>query len=99
MVQSEIIDKLRRYKSLIAEKFPLEEMLLYGSFAKGSYRSDSDIDVAVVVREIPGDYLSAAPLLWKMRREIDARIEPLLFVSGKDPAGFLEEIRKTGIRI
>ncbi len=99
MLQGEIIDKLRRYKSLIAQKFPLEEMLLYGSYAEGSFRADSDIDVAVVVREIPGDYLSAAPLLWKMRREIDTRIEPLLFEKGKDRSGFLEHIRKTAVRI
>jgi hypothetical protein len=38
------------------------------------------------------------PLL-TLRREVDTRIEPVLIEIGKDPAGFLEEIRRTGIEI
>jgi len=55
--------------------------------------------VAIIVKEINGDYFSYTPLLWKLRREIDDRIGPVLFVNDKDESGFLEQILKTGIEI
>jgi hypothetical protein len=38
-------------------------------------------------------------LLWKIRREVDDRIEPILLEKKHDKSGFLEEITKTGILI
>ena len=63
---------------------------------KGSATSESDIDIAVIVDEIQGDYLSNTFLLYKLRRNVDDRIEPVLLESGSDPSGFLEEVRRTG---
>jgi hypothetical protein len=34
--------------------------------------------------------------LFRLRREIDARIEPVLLEESNDKSGFLEEILKTG---
>lgn len=99
MDQAAVIKKIKDYKILLSKHYKLRSVFLFGSYAKGTHREDSDIDVAVVVDELEGDYLDYAPLLWKLRREIDTRIEPVLFEAGKDPAGFLEEIRKTGIEI
>jgi len=53
-------------------------MVLFGSYSKGIQREDSDIDVAIIVNSIGPDFFSYAPLLWKLRREIDDRIEPIL---------------------
>jgi uncharacterized protein len=38
-------------------------------------------------------------LLWKLRRQIDDRIEPVLIEGDFDDAGFLEEIQKNGIEV
>ena len=46
--------------------------------SNGTNREDSDIDVAVVVDKLEGDYFSTRPILWKIRREIEDRIEPLI---------------------
>ncbi len=45
------------------------------------------------------DLFSIHPLLWKLRRQIDDRIEPVLIERDFDDAGFLEEIKKNGIEI
>jgi len=36
------------------------------------------VDVAIVVQTLSGDFFSTRPLLWKIRRQIDDRIEPVL---------------------
>ena len=76
-----------------------DEMILFGSYAKGNAREDSDVDVAIVVKTLTGDYFSTRPLLWRIRREVDDRIEPVLIEKTHDESGFLSEIMKTGVAI
>ncbi len=99
MDKREIINKLLKYKFLLSKHFDLDKLILFGSYAKGNPKIDSDIDVAVIVNKIEGDYFSYTPLLWKLRREIDDRIEPILFEKGRDESGFLQEIIRTGVEI
>ena len=100
MDKSEIIDKVLRYKKLlVSNHFDIDKVILFGSYARGSQREDSDIDVAVVVNSIEGAYFSYAPLLWKLRRQVDDRIEPVLVEKDTDKSGFLEEITRTGLVI
>lgn len=80
-------------------EFDIEKMYLFGSYATDNYREDSDIDVAIVVTDLKGDFFSTRPLLWKLRRQIDDRIEPIVFERNNDKSGFLEEIEKHGIEI
>ncbi len=74
-------------------------MYLFGSYAKDAFREDSDIDVAIVVSDIKGDFFSVNPLLWKLRRQVDDRIEPILIDRNHDRSGFLDEVRRNGIEI
>ncbi len=99
MDKIEVIAKVKAYKKLVKKHLKLEEVYLYGSYAKGDYREDSDIDVAIVVDHIDEDFFSVNPLLWKLRRQIDDRIEPILIEKRFDDANFLEEIIRTGIKI
>jgi len=84
---------------LLKKHFPIEKVYLFGSFAKNTNRVDSDIDVAIVVNHIEGDYFSIHPLLWKLRRQIDDRIEPVLIEKDNDNGDFLSEVQKYGIEI
>lgn len=99
MDKREAIEIVKAYKRLLKDHFPLEKVYLFGSYAKGTNRVDSDIDVAIVVKKIDGDFFLVNPLLWKLRRQIDDRIEPILIESDFDEAGFLEDIQKNGIEV
>ncbi len=99
MDKREAIDKVVEYKNLLKKHFQFESIYLFGSYAKGTNRNDSDIDVAIVVKQTDEDYFSINPLLWKLRRQIDDRIEPVLIESDFDDANFLGEIKKYGIEI
>jgi len=49
------------------------KVVLYGSYARGDQQDSSDIDVAVIVDEIEGDFLDAEAGLYRIRRSIDDR--------------------------
>ena len=99
MDKREAIDKVKAYKRLLKNHFHFEKMYLFGSYAKDTFTENSDIDVAIIVKRAEGDYFSTNPLLWKLRREIDDRIEPILIETDFDDAGFLKEIQLNGIEI
>ncbi len=99
MDKNEAIKKVTQFKLLLGHHFDLDSVYLFGSYAKDINRDDSDIDVAVVVNNVSGDFFSVNPLLWKLRRQIDDRIEPVLIDKNNDKAGFLDEIKKHGIEI
>ena len=99
MDKEEIINKIQLYSRLLQQYFELDSVFLFGSYANDEATEDSDIDVAIVVNQVHGDYFSYVPLLWKLRRQVDVRIEPILFEKDHDPSGFLSEIKRTGIQI
>ena len=99
MDKGEAINKVKEYSILLKKYMPLEKVYLFGSYAKNTNRVDSDIDVAIVVKHVEGDYFSIQPLLWKLRRQIDDRIEPILIERDNDNGGFLVEIQRNGIEI
>jgi len=98
-----IIDKVKQYKKLVVEYFPapIEQIWLFGSYAKDNAHKDSDIDIAIVVNHLDKDYsvLNTEPILWRLKRQVDFRIEPHVIARDTDYAGFLDEIQQTGILI
>ena len=99
MDKGEVVEILSRYKILVSKHFDIDKIVLFGSYAKGNQKDDSDIDVAIIVNSVGQDYFSYAPLLWKLRREIDDRIEPILIEKNNDESGFLNEVLTTGLII
>ena len=65
MDKGQAIELARKYKAMVAERLPLKALYLYGSYSKGNYREDSDIDIAVVVESLSDNYFDDTPLLWK----------------------------------
>lgn len=99
MDKREAINKVKQYKLLLGTYLEIESVYLFGSFASDTNSADSDIDVAIVVKDISEDFFSINPLLWKLRRQIDDRIEPILIDENNNRSGFLDEIKRYGIEI
>ena len=96
MDKTTAIRHVKQYADVVRQNFKVKKVILYGSYSRGSARKDSDIDVAVVLSRIDEDFLMAEAKLFRLRREIDTRIEPVLLEESNDKSGFLEEILKTG---
>ncbi len=88
----------KRYKEAVAEHLPVKALYLYGSFSKGTYTEDSDIDIAVVVDRLSENYFDDTPLLWRLRRKVSNLIEPVLLTEDTTNPLY-SDILKTGIRI
>ncbi len=99
MNRGEAIDKVRAYRLLLQDHFQLESVYLYGACASENYAGEGNIDVAVVVDRVKGDYFSVSPLLWQLRKKVDTRIEPILIEKAFDDAVVLGEVIKHGIEI
>lgn len=99
MDKSQVIEKLKEYKSLISKHFEVEKMYLFGSYAKDNNTRGSDINVAIVVKNLSGDSFDNNPLLWKLRREIDSIHEHIPIDTDVDISGFLEELKSTFFKI
>jgi predicted nucleotidyltransferase len=90
------IARVKQYAAVVRRNFPVKKVILYGSHARGKAGDDSDIDVAIVVSRVEGDLLLSERKLFRLRRDIEPMIEPVLLEEENDPSGFLAEILKTG---
>lgn len=93
---------LLKYKSVLErDRFPVEKVILYGSYAKGDFKPYSDIDVCVISEKFSKNKDYYETYLWKKILDVDSRIEPV----GFDIKSFIEtdplvsEIKKYGIEI
>jgi len=75
---------------------------LFGSYAKGTAKEWSDIDICIVSDIFGGKkWDENEKKLWRIRRDIDARIEPIGLSNEEFRSGspLASEIKKTGVLI
>jgi predicted nucleotidyltransferase len=75
MVNPAIIETARKYVSQVPDSLGLKRVYLFGSHAQGQEREESDIDIALVLDNMP-DFFATQMMLMRLRRKIDLRIEP-----------------------
>ena len=100
MVKKSIIETANKYIQQIPAELRIKKAYLFGSYAKGLEKKDSDIDIAIVVENMT-DFFATQMLLMRIRRKIDLRIEPHPIAeydfTSMNP--FADEIKKTGIEL
>lgn len=97
MAEKAILEIAQQFGKLAKELIDTRMIVLFGSQARNSATAESDIDVAVIVDRIEGDFLDIETSLYRVRRDVDDRIEPVLIEFGTDPSGFLESILAYGV--
>ncbi len=100
MDKTEAINIARQYASVIKTNYDCKQVFLFGSYAKGTYHEESDIDIAVILKEFKNS-MDIQLELMRLRRKIDSRIEPYPFRE-KDfnmTNPIVNEILKHGYRI
>ena len=100
MDKSEAIKIAIRYADSIRCKYRIENVILFGSFAKGTNHADSDIDLAIIFKSID-DIIDMQIELMKMRTDDDLMIEPHPFSLSDFQASnpVVSEILKNGIEL
>ena len=75
MDKGEALNIASEYASVVKSKYDFVRIILFGSFAKGNFNEDSDIDIAVVLKDY-NNLIDTQVDLMRLRRKIDSRIEP-----------------------
>jgi predicted nucleotidyltransferase len=100
MDKREAVNIAQKYIFNVNRKFNVERAYLFGSFAKGTQHSDSDIDLAIVFKNVD-DIIEMQIMLLQLRSEDDLLIEPHPFLQSdfnfSNP--MVAEILKDGIEL
>jgi predicted nucleotidyltransferase len=75
MDKTDALNIAQRYASAVKANYEYIRIILFGSYARGSYNDDSDIDIAVVFKDY-SNLIDMQLELMRLRRKIDSRIEP-----------------------
>ncbi len=100
-VSKDILNIINKYIDEIKKHYNVSEIILFGSYAKGTQNEDSDIDIAIISDDFD-DIYDCMAVLMGMTWDIDARIEPHP-IKKKDydeiSNYFVKEIIDTGIKV
>ena len=100
MDQKQALTLANQYVDLLKETYCVKKAFLFGSFAKGNFHVDSDIDVAVIIDHVD-DIFEIQVAMMKLRRKINIMIEPHPFreedFNVDSPVAY--EVMKYGIEI
>lgn len=99
--QDEALTKARLFARAAHRLVRFDTAVVFGSYAAGSAREHSDVDVGLIVEslETGSDYLVLLRDLYGLASQVDVHIEPHLFVRSEDRSGFAAHVEETGIRI
>ncbi len=99
----ELTAQLERFRALVQERIPVHAFILFGSYARGTPRPWSDVDVAVISTAWEGlSRQERMSILGRWAWEAGAAwVEPVGYtpeeLDSAQPGTFVGDIRDTGI--
>ncbi|MGX9366261.1 nucleotidyltransferase domain-containing protein [Desulfoplanes sp. PS50] len=100
--KDKIIRDIRRYiVELNRHGIVVQKTMLFGSWAKGSAREESDVDIALVSSSFSGDRFQDRRKIVPLRRRINNNLEPIPFSpeSFAEGGSLVDEISEHGEEI
>jgi predicted nucleotidyltransferase len=101
-IPNEIIDAVKKFRKSIDNDLSVKKVFIFGSFAKGNFTENSDIDVCVIAEDVDNNFLAEFKIAPKVLKS-DVRIEPVVFSEKEylevDSFGLLKEVKENGIEI
>lgn len=101
-IPQEVLNVTTDYINKLRQQIPVEKVVLFGSYAKGNYTKDSDVDLAVFSPVFDNmtrvDGLTFL-LMQALGYKIDIQPQPYTMKDYVEHIGLVDEILKTGIEI
>lgn len=98
MDKRQAIKVVKKYKEAVIGEMGPVTVYLFGSYSKGRPHPGSDIDVAVIVPRVEGDFLTESAKLWRITMDVNTLIEPVL-IEECNPSPLYEEVLQTGVAV
>ena len=102
--KEKIVEEIKKFKKRIEKKFHVDEIIIFGSVARGEMSKHSDIDLIVVSKKFGmKDFFKIVPKLygeWYLRYPVDFLIyNKKEFNKLKKEVSIVSEALREGIRI
>ena len=99
-VDVNVINIVKQYIKEISKYYKIQEVYLFGSYAKGTNDEDSDIDVAIIINSEENTFDLLVELMM-YTQNIDLRIEPhpIKTIDFEKGNPFVKEILDTGLKV
>ena len=76
MDQKQALEIVKEFLAYLKEnKYTIQKAYIFGSYASGKFHEDSDIDLAIVLKNLSNSFTMQIDLM-KLSRKFDSRIEP-----------------------
>jgi predicted nucleotidyltransferase len=101
-IPPKVIESVKKFLIKISTEIPVKKAVIFGSFAKGTFDEESDVDLAIF-----SDYfenksrVEGTTYLLIQAQEFDLDLEPVAFTLKEhdERLGIVDEILRTGIDI
>ena len=100
-INKDILNSINEFIKKVKQQYNVTEIILFGSYAKGTEHEDSDIDIAIISDDFDDIYDCMAKLMG-ITWNIDARIEPHIISIAdyeNDETPFVVEVKSTEIKV
>ena len=78
MDKRQAIEIAKKYKDMVAEHLPLKALYLFGSYSKGGYTEESDIDIAIIIKNEMDNQTKKRFISWAA--DMDMRYERIFSI-------------------
>ena len=98
----EVEQIIARYLAVVGRDVKISDVFLFGSYAKGKAKTDSDIDLCVISPDFGKDEIEEGQYLFKKTIGIDSRLEPVGYSArafAKEESPLIAEIKRHGRKI
>ena len=102
-ISKELLDIINEYISKLSKEIKIDKVILFGSYAKGTNREDSDIDLAIFSDDFSNmERIEALKFLLLKASDltIDLQPQPFTLADLEDEDNWLaKEVEETGIEL
>lgn len=96
MTKNIIIDYLKQHKEEFTKKYDISKMALFGSYARGDNRADSDIDIAIETKL--ADYFRLYDLKEELEKAFQTSVD-IVRIREKMNKSLKRRIEKDGLYV
>ena len=75
MDKRDALNLAEKFTDIVRAEYPLQRAYLFGSYVKGNFHEESDIDIAFVFEDVENSCFLQLELM-RLRRKLDSRLEP-----------------------
>ena len=101
-IDKQILESVRTYLTKVSEFYKIDDALIFGSYAKGTQHKDSDIDLAIISRDV-NDRITDMGKMFALTWGINTSIEPYPIntedYKSNSISPIISEIIRTGVPV